>query len=111
MASLYRLHIAEQVPAAHLECWFAYGPPRDLTQHTQAFPGATLRFSSPFYGFVCDSSFADAPMPGGDGTLHFLLRGRADAILADLDSVRNLATLVRRTLLQAIPAAAASAEG
>jgi len=111
MSALYKLHVAEQVPPEHLECWFTYSAPRDLTTHSRTFPGATLKFDAPFYGFACDASHADTPMSSGDAALHALLRARAESILTELTSAQSLASLVRRILQQAIPTGDASAEG
>jgi len=111
MGSLYKLHVAEQVPATQLECWFPYAAPRDITVHTRIFPGVSLKFGAPFFGFVCDGAAADAPMPGADASLHLLLRARADAILTELTSSHSLASVVRRVLLEAIPTGDASVEG
>jgi AraC-like DNA-binding protein len=111
MSGLYKLHIADHVPAANVECWFAYPAPRDTALYSQTFPGVTLKFDAPFYGFALDAAYADAPMPGTDSSLHALLRARAESILGELTSTQSLAFLVRRILQQAIPSGDASAEG
>lgn len=110
MGSLYKLHVAEQIPASQVECWFAYSAPRDISFHARTFPGVSLKFGAPFFGFVFEAAGAEAPMPGADASLHMLLRARADAILTELTSSHSLASVVRRVLLEAIPTGDASVE-
>ncbi|HEX4336135.1 MAG TPA: AraC family transcriptional regulator ligand-binding domain-containing protein [Polyangiaceae bacterium] len=111
MSALYKLHVADQVPPEHIECWFTYAEPEDLSVHASTFAGAALKFDMPFFGFACDMSHIDAPMPGSDTALHGLLRARAESILSELTSSQSLASLVRRLLQQSIPTGDTSAEG
>jgi len=111
LSAFYRLHLEDQVPPEHVECWFPYPAPRDTSLHDRFFRGVPLRFGAPFYGFACDVSHADAPMPGADSALQALLRARADSLLTELASSHSLTIVVRRILQRSIPSGAASAEG
>ncbi len=112
MCAFFRLHVADHVPAEHVECWFAHSAsPGAAALYSRYFPGATLKFEAPCYGFACDITHADTPMPGSDSALQALLRARADSILAELSASHSLAAVVRRMLQQSIPSGDVSAEG
>jgi AraC-like DNA-binding protein len=111
MCAFFRLHVTDHVPAEHLECWFTHAAPADTSAYARHFPGVALKFEAPFYGFACDLSHADTPMPGADSALQALLRARADSILSELSSAHSLAAVVRRMLQQSIPTGDVSAEG
>jgi AraC-like DNA-binding protein len=112
MTAFFRLHVADHVPPEHVECWFAHSAPADAPSvYSRFFPGVALKFDAPFYGFACDLSHAETPMPGSDSALQALLRARADSILSELSSSHSLAAVVRRMLQQSIPSGDVSAEG
>jgi AraC-like DNA-binding protein len=110
MSALYKLHVAEQVPASQLECWFPYATPRNTGEYQRIFAGASLRFGAPFHGFVFDRARAEIPMPGADKVLHALLRSCADSLLVELSAPPALSAAVRRLIAAEIPSGNPDAE-
>ena len=99
MAAFYKLHVADEVPAAaKLECWFPYAPPPDTSGYERSFANATLRFNAPFFAFAFDRAYENAPMPGADSVLHALHCTRVDSLLASLSAARALTPRVRRLI-------------
>jgi AraC-like DNA-binding protein len=111
VSSIYRIHIADHVPAACLEAWFPRPAPDDMSEYERSFPGVTLKFGAPFHGFAFNPVYADAPMPGADPALHALLRERVDALMALLSASRAIAPVVRRLVAQELRTGAPTAEG
>src|ERR1041385_4135890 len=104
MSALYKIHLAESSRRSRVECWFQYSEPSDTTEYARTFPGATLRFGAPFYGFALDRGEAGAPSRSADLVLHAMLLGRVDALLSELRSARPLSAAVRRLIETEIPA-------
>ncbi|HEX4479009.1 MAG TPA: AraC family transcriptional regulator ligand-binding domain-containing protein [Polyangiaceae bacterium] len=110
MSALYKLHIAEHVPAQDLEVWFPYAAPQDTSEYQRIFNGAELKFSSPCNGFAFHRSLVEAPMPGADAALHAILISRVEALLGELSASRSFSVLVRRLVAEGIRSGDTSAE-
>jgi AraC-like DNA-binding protein len=103
MAAFYKIHLSDEVPAAsHLECWFPYEMPEDMSEYQRSFPNITLKFNAPFFAFAFNRAYEKAPMPGADSVLHAVHCERVDSLLADLSAARALKTRVRRLIEQEI---------
>jgi AraC-like DNA-binding protein len=110
MSAFYTLHVSEPLRGAHVECWFPYTEPEDLTDYRDLFAGATLKFGAPFYGFAFDESAVDVSMPGSDAALHVILRARVDTLMAELRASRPLSASVRRLIADEIPSGTPTAD-
>jgi AraC-like DNA-binding protein len=110
MSAIHKLHVSEHVPGARLEAWFAYATPRHLPDYQRLFPGVSLRFGAPFFGFVFPKAFAEAPLPGSDPALHALLTNRVDAMMSELSASRTLSSVIRRLVEAELPSGNPSAE-
>jgi AraC-like DNA-binding protein len=103
MAAFYKVHLSDEVPAAsQLECWFPYAVPRDTSEHLRSFGDATLRFNAPFFAFVFNRAYEQAPMPGADSMLHVVHCARVDSLLTGLSAASPLRSRVRRLIVQEI---------
>jgi len=103
MAAFYKIHLADQVPAAsQLECWFPYSMPKDVSEYQRSFGTAALKFNAPFFGIAVNRSYEKAPMPGADPVLHTVHCERVDSLLADLAAARALKARVRSLIEQEI---------
>jgi AraC-like DNA-binding protein len=97
----YKLHVVGRMPpAAHVECWFPYSRPADVSDHERAFDGAVLRFNAPFRGFAFDKAYERAPCPGADPALHSMVRARLDSFVGQIARLRTMTTAVRRLVVQ-----------
>ena len=110
MSAFHTLHVTEPLRGAHVECWFPYAEPEDLTLYRKLFTGATLKFGAPFYGFAFDQAAADVAMPGSDPALHVILRARVDTLLTELRASRPLSASVRRLIADEIPSGTPTAD-
>lgn len=78
---------------------FRHARPDDVTEYERTFPGATLRFESPFTGFSLGRDVLETPLPTHDPRLHELLRKHADLLLAELPRVESFVERVRERIL------------
>ena len=101
---------ANPLRAAHVECWFPYAEPDDVTGYRAMFNGATLKFGAPCYGFAFDQAASEAMMPGSDPALHSILRARVDVLMAELRASRPLSASVRRLIADEIPSGTPTAD-
>jgi len=98
---------------ARLDCHFEHARPTGTQEYDRVFETAALRFNSPFYGFVFDRDYLDAPLPASDPALHVVLCEHVSRSLSQLhyrpslaDNVRQLAL---KELLNGNPTVAAAA--
>lgn len=111
MSALFKLHVAESLPASHVECWFPYAEPNDIGEHRRIFAGARLKFGAPFCGFAFDRAEIQVPRPGVDPILHAMLLSRVDSLLEDLRAARPLSVAVRRLIEKVLPDGDTTADG
>jgi AraC-like DNA-binding protein len=103
MSAFYTIHLADELPVGSKpECWFPYSAPREIGVYERIFPGVTLRFEAPFFGFAFDRGYERAPMPGADPVLHTVHCDRVEALLAELSAAREAKARVRSIIEQAI---------
>ncbi|HKU41830.1 MAG TPA: AraC family transcriptional regulator ligand-binding domain-containing protein [Polyangiales bacterium] len=96
LAAWYALHIRVQLPEqSPVEVWFAHEQPASLTEYERAFPGASLRFDAPYYGFAFAAELADTPLVSGDGALHAAHCEHLEFLQARLWEPRSFALRVR----------------
>jgi AraC-like DNA-binding protein len=99
LAAFYKIHLADQLPAAaHVECWFPYAAPADVSAYERSFGSAALKFDAPFFAITFDSAYEAVPMPGADAALHGVHCARIDAVLAHVAAAGALKTQVRRLI-------------
>lgn len=80
------------------EAWFMHAAPHDRTEYERTFPGAELRFDTPWSGFVVARSYLKLPMKSADPKLYELILKHAEAMLAELPRAENLTEKVRDLL-------------
>jgi AraC-like DNA-binding protein len=67
-----------------LSILLAHPAPADTSEYERTFPGATLRFGMPQYGFEFAASVLDTPLRSADANLHDLMRRHAERMLQEL---------------------------
>ncbi|MDD9943648.1 MAG: AraC family transcriptional regulator ligand-binding domain-containing protein [Myxococcales bacterium] len=99
VTSTYRLHVAKPPRfSQRVECWFPQSAPSDQTAYERCLPGAVLKFGAPFHGLALDPSYALAPRPAADATLHTLLCQRMSTMLLQATSASSLPLRVQATI-------------
>jgi AraC-like DNA-binding protein len=83
---------------AGLEVWFAHAAPASRDEYARSFPGAVLRFSAPWNGFVFDAAELDRALPTADARLHTVVTRMAERLLAELPRAHSFTDEVRRVL-------------
>ncbi len=112
VAAWFKIHLAGQLEeGAHLEAWFPYRAPDDLSIHHRMFEGIAVRFGMPLLGFVLDRNWASAPLPGADSVLHSMHCARVESLLAGLSPRRATALLVRRIIESDLERGIVTADG
>lgn len=103
VCGFYTNHLRNQVgPGALREAWFAHPRPRDVEAYESALPNIALRFDAPVYGFLLADDSADAPRPGGNGSIHALLCTHVNLLHAELRQPPSFTHRVREAILAAL---------
>jgi AraC-like DNA-binding protein len=100
----------DPTPQPKLEVWFTHEQPHDLREYRTTFPGAKLRFSAPWNGFVFPAEQLDTKLASADPSLHHVLREHAERLLAKLGSGDSLVEQVRAQVLSTLKGRPVTAE-
>jgi AraC-like DNA-binding protein len=78
---------------------FMHAAPESLTEYRRTFPGVPVDFRETCNGFTFDKSLLSRRLASADSTLHDVILGHAETMLAELPPARHVTDRVRNAIV------------